>query len=99
MSIKRPRTIFRRSDSFSKKDVLYNSTYNINKLHGRYYDYSRKSVSRFKLRVILDIFNETDIIYAEHDFDNINKIKINRQSDKTDLESSKIYIRLKESVL
>ena len=78
-----------------KKDVLYESAYNINKLQGGFYDYSKISMSRFKFRIILDIFNEMDIVYAEHDFDNINKIKINRQSVKIDLDNSKIYIKLK----
>ena len=81
-----------------KKDVLYNSVYNINKLQSRYFDYSHVNISRFKFRIILDIFGETDIIYIEHDFDNINKIKINKQSEKTDLDNSPLYKRLKEYI-
>ena len=81
--------------NFFKKNVLYDEKYNINKMQGRFYDYSKILMSRFKFRIILDIFNETDIIYIENDFDNINKIKINNQSGKIDLENSKIYIKLK----
>ena len=78
-----------------KKDILYDSEYNINKMQGRFYDYSKNSVSRFKFRIILDIFNEMNIIYIEHDFDIIKKFKINNQSGKIDLDNSEIYIKLK----
>jgi len=81
-------------NSFNK-DVLYDSEYNINKLESKYFDYSKNMISRFKFRIILDIFRETDIIYTAHDFDSIKKIKINRQSNKTDLDNSNIYKRLK----
>jgi single-stranded-DNA-specific exonuclease len=79
-----------------KKDVLYESGYNTGKIHSRYFDYSLKTASRFKFRIILDIFCETGIIYIEHDFDKIKKIKINNNSSKTDLDNSEIYKRLKE---
>jgi len=81
--------------NFFKKDFLYDQIYNINKLHVKFYDYSKILISRFKFRIILDIFNETDIIYAEHDFENINKIKINNKSVKINLDNSEIYIKLK----
>jgi single-stranded-DNA-specific exonuclease len=79
-----------------KKDVMYDSEYNISKIESKYFDYSRNIISRFKFRIILDIFNETDIIDIKHDFDSIKQIKINRQSNKTDLDNSNIYKRLKE---
>jgi len=82
-----------------KKDILYDSEYNINKLESKYFDYSRNIMSKFKFRIILDIFKETDIIYIEHDFESINKIKINRQSNKTDLDNSLIYKKLKELLI
>ena len=78
-----------------KKDILYNQTYNINKMQGKFYDYSRVVMSSFKFRIILDIFNQMDIIAVEHDFDNINKIKINKHTDKINLDNSEIYIKLK----
>jgi ssDNA-specific exonuclease RecJ len=79
-----------------KKDILHESEYNINKLQNKYYEFSNKIQSHFKFRIVIDIFNETDIIYAEHDFDSIQKIKINNKSDKTNLDNSKIYEKLKE---
>jgi len=78
-----------------KKDILYDTAYNINKLQGKFYDYSKILMPRFKFRIILDIFNEMNIIYLKHDFDNINKIKINNQSIKINLDNSEIYIKLK----
>ena len=78
-----------------KKDVLYSQAYNINKMQIRFYESSKIIMPRFKFRIILDIFNEMGIIYAEHDFDNINKIKINNQSGKINLDNSEIYIKLK----
>jgi len=81
-----------------KKGAAHNNIYNINKVHNDYFEYSNKRLSRFKFRVILDIFCETEIIYIEHDFDNINKIKINEHPKKIDLDNSEIYKRLKNKL-
>jgi single-stranded-DNA-specific exonuclease len=82
-----------------KKDTIYDVRQDIGKMQSRYSDHSRRSLSRFKFRVILDIFGEMDIIYIEHDFDSINKIKINNQANKIDLDNSEIYKRLKNGLL
>jgi len=81
--------------NYFKKDVLYEREYNINKLQSEFYDNTKIVMPRFKFRVIFDIFNEMGIIYAEHDFDNINKIKIYSRSVKINLDNSDIYIKLK----
>ncbi|MCL2813407.1 MAG: single-stranded-DNA-specific exonuclease RecJ [Oscillospiraceae bacterium] len=81
--------------SVFKKDVLYDSPRDFNKLQGKYFENSETAVSRFKFRVIMDIFAEMKIIYLEHDFDSIAKIKINKTNDKTDLNDSSIYNKLK----
>ena len=78
-----------------KKGVLYESAYNINKMQSRFFDDSRIAMSRFKFRIILDIFGETGIIDVGHDFDNVNKIKINKQTTKVDFDDSAVYIKLK----
>ena len=77
------------------KDVLYDFPRDFNKLQGKYSDASKTWISRFKFRVIMDIFAEMKIIYLEHDYDNIEKIKINKTNHKTDLNDSSIYNKLK----
>ena len=77
-----------------KKDVLYH-TYDLNKLQSKYVAHAGITVSRFKFRIILDIFAEMNIICLEHDFDSIKKLKINKTNDKTDLNDSLLYNKLK----
>jgi ssDNA-specific exonuclease RecJ len=77
------------------KNTMHDSPYNINRLQNQYFDSSHRNMTRFKFRVILDIFSQTGIICAELDFERIKKIKINSQTGKIDLEASEIYKRLK----
>ena len=81
-----------------KKNLSYDMRYDISKLESKYSDGAKNKMTRFKFRVILDIFNEMGIIHAEHDFDNINKIKINSQSVKINLDNSEIYQRLRDLI-
>ena len=78
-----------------KKDTLYDFPQGANKLQNKYLEHSKIAISRFKFRIILDIFAEMKIICLEHDFDSIKKFKINKTSDKTDLNDSFIYNKLK----
>ncbi|MCL2096631.1 MAG: single-stranded-DNA-specific exonuclease RecJ [Oscillospiraceae bacterium] len=86
-----------------KKDISYDFeyNYNINKMQTKYIESLsglNKKFSRFKFRVILDIFCETGIINIEHDFCDINRIKINgyyNNRNKIDLDSSNLYKKLK----
>ncbi|MCL1794185.1 MAG: single-stranded-DNA-specific exonuclease RecJ [Oscillospiraceae bacterium] len=81
--------------SIFKKDVLYDFPQGTNKLQNKYLEHSKIAISRFKFRIILDIFAEMKIICLEHDFDEIKKIKISQSSEKTDLNDSAIYSKLK----
>jgi hypothetical protein len=78
-----------------EKDILYDFPHDINKLQNKYSKNLKIYISRFKFRIVMDIFAEMKIIILEHDFDNIKKIKINNKNDKTDLNDSSIYIKLK----
>ena len=82
--------------SLFEKETMYEYEYNINKLQNKYFEFSHKHYSRLKFRIILDIFKETDIIYIDHDFENIKKIKINNKLDKINLYNSEIYKKLME---
>ena len=56
---------------------------------------SKSEISYFKFRIILDIFNETNILSIEYFGENsIRSIKINKLQTKIDLENSQIYKRL-----
>jgi len=81
-----------------KKGVTHSAGYNISKVQNDYFEYSNKEMSRFKFRVILDIFRETEIIYIEHDFDSIKKIEINERPNKINLDNSEIYKRVKNKL-
>ena len=81
--------------SVFKREVLYEVLHDLNKLQSEYFNHSKNNISHFKFRIIMDIFAEMKIIYLEHDYDNIIKIKINKTNDKTDLNDSTIYNKLK----
>ncbi|MCL2158592.1 MAG: DHH family phosphoesterase, partial [Oscillospiraceae bacterium] len=78
-----------------KKEVSYDNVQSMNKLQLLYFDQSKRAISKFKFRIILDIFAEMGLICLEHDFDSVKKIKINHQDKKIDLNDSAIYSRLK----
>ena len=57
--------------------------------------FCKSEISYFKFRIILDIFNETNILNIEYyDENSIRSIKINKMQTKIDLEKSEIYKRL-----
>ena len=87
-------TVYNFLVNFLEKDVWYEKNYNIDKIYGKLPE--PKNISGFKFRIILDIFKEAKIIDIEHDLYFIKKIKINAKSGKTDLEQTKIYIKLKK---
>lgn len=67
----------------------------VNKFKKKFSSLCKNEISYFKFRIILDIFNETNILSIDYfDENNIKSIKINKMQEKIDLENSEIYKRL-----